>query len=323
VSEPSAVHPGITPITDAYFDPGTGGFTDDVIVFQPAAQLTIDPETRSPHSDQFSIGFERQLRPDIAFSATYIHKDGRDYIGWTDTTGIYEPGTATLANGQSVPTYSLLTPPEDQQFLLTNRDELFLRYNGLLLTLEKRWSERWQSLVSYSVSETFGLQATSGFGPGAGQLSTTGGWNGFGRDPNDYTNATGPLNLDRTHMFRVQAAVEIPRVGILVGANFQHLTGAPWAAFANVRLPQGGRGILTEPKGTRRLSYQSLLDVRLSKIFRVGKEGRIEVLADILNVLNDTAEVQLVTNNLFSGNFEKPNRWVDPRRAMIGVKLSF
>jgi hypothetical protein len=37
----------------------------------------------------------------------------------------------------------------------------------------------------------------------------------------------------------------------------------------------------------------------------------------------DTAEVALVTNNLFSPSFDEPSRFVDPLRAMIGVKFSF
>jgi hypothetical protein len=154
-------------------------------------------------------------------------------------------------------------------------------------------------------------------------VSTTYGWNGFGKDPNDYTNSTGPLNNDRTHMFRVQGAVEIPKVGILVGANFQHPTGQPFAAYGNVRLPQGTRQVFLETRGTRRLAPQTLLDLRVSKIFRFGKDGKVEILADILNLLNDAAETSLVTNNFYSPNFENASRFVDPLRAMLGVKLAF
>jgi hypothetical protein len=322
-SEPAAVHPGITPLTLAFYDPATGGYTDVAAVVEPTSQLRIGPDTRSPYTDQLSIGFERELFTDIAVSATYVYKEGRDFIGWEDTRGVYEPGTATLSDGRTVPTFSLVSPAEDRLFLLSNQEELFLRYNGLLVTFEKRWADRWQALVSYSVSEAVGLQATNGLAAGNAQLSTTFGLIPFGRDPNDYTNATGPLNNDRTHMFRVQGAVEIPRVGVLVGANFQYLTGQPFAANANVRLPQGTRQIFIEPRGTRRLSSQALLDLRVSKVFRFGKEGKLEVLADILNVLNDTAEVLLVSNNFYSPNFEEPDFFVNPLRAMLGVKFSF
>ncbi len=320
-SEPTAVHPGITPSIGAYFDPATGGYTV-FSVWDPKAALRIDTETGPPYTDQFSIGLDRELFANTSVSATYVHKEGREYVGW-DALGVYEPGIATFPDGRTVPTYSLTTPTEGSQFLLTNQDELFLRYGGLLVTFEKRWADRFQALASYSISEAVGLQATNGREPGFGQLSTTLGWIGFGRDPNDYTNATGPLNNDRTHMFRVQGAVEIPKVGILVGANFQHLTGQPFAAYGNVRLPQGTLRIFIEPRGARRLSSQTLLDLRISKIFRFGKDGKVELLADILNLLNDTAETSLVTNNFYSDNFEKPSSFVDPLRAMIGVKLAF
>jgi hypothetical protein len=322
-SEPAAVHPGITPLTIAFYNPATVGYTDVAAIIEPTGQLRIDPETTSPYTDQLSIGFEREISNDVAFSATYVHKEGIDYIAWWDLQGVYEPGSVTLSDGRTVPTLSLVSPDEDRLFVLGNRDELFLDYDGLLITFEKRWADRWQTLVSYSVSESVGLQASNRASPGSSQLSTTLGFNAFARDPNDYTNATGPLNDDRTHMFRVQGAVEIPRVDVLVGANFQHLTGAPYAAFANVRLPQGSRQIFIEPRGTRRLSSQTLLDLRISKIFRIGEQGRLELLVDVLNALDDTAEAFLVTNNFYSPNFGKPRILIAPRRAMVGVKFSF
>jgi hypothetical protein len=50
--------------------------------------------------------------------------------------------------------------------------------------------------------------------------------------------------------------------------------------------------------------------------------GQIELLLDVLNVLNDTAEESLATDNLFSPNFGRPTVFMDPRRAMIGVRLN-
>jgi hypothetical protein len=71
------------------------------------------------------------------------------------------------------------------------------------------------------------------------------------------------------------------------------------------------------------MSSQTLLDLRFSKVFRFGEEGKLEVLADILNAFDDTAEAFYVTSNFYSPNFAKPNIFVLPRRAMIGVKLAF
>jgi hypothetical protein len=48
----------------------------------------------------------------------------------------------------------------------------------------------------------------------------------------------------------------------------------------------------------------------------------VEVLVDVLNALNDTAEEGLATDNLFSPNFGVGTVFMDPRRAMVGVRLN-
>jgi len=108
----------------------------------------------------------------------------------------------------------------------------------------------------------------------------------------------------------------------VVGANLQRFSGKPWAATAQIALPQGNQRILLEPRGSRRLSSQTILDARLSRTIRVGDLGRIELLLYVLNALNDTAEEALATDNLFSPNFGQPALFVDPRRAMLGVRLN-
>jgi hypothetical protein len=60
----------------------------------------------------------------------------------------------------------------------------------------------------------------------------------------------------------------------------------------------------------------------VSKTIALGGVGRIELLLDVLNALNDTAGEGLATDNLFSPNFGQPTVFMDPRRAMIGVRLN-
>jgi len=99
-------------------------------------------------------------------------------------------------------------------------------------------------------------------------------------------------------------------------------SGKPWAATAQVSLPQGDQRILLEPRGARRLSTQTLLDLRLSRTIDVGRIGRVELVVDVLNALNETAEEGLATDNLFSPTFGQPTVFVDPRRAMVSVRVN-
>ena len=65
-----------------------------------------------------------------------------------------------------------------------------------------------------------------------------------------------------------------------------------------------------------------MLDLRISRPIRLRSAAQLDVLVDVLNVLNTVAEEALATDNLFSPSFGQPTTFVDPRRAMIGVRFS-
>jgi hypothetical protein len=123
-------------------------------------------------------------------------------------------------------------------------------------------------------------------------------------------------------MFRVQAVGEIPKVGMMAGVSFQHVTGKPWSSDEYVRLPQGGMYIYLEPRGTHRMSSQTILDIRVSKVFRLGEGRRVELLVDIFNALQDTAG-EFVSNTISRDNYGEEFAELMPRRAMLGVKFVF
>ena len=60
----------------------------------------------------------------------------------------------------------------------------------------------------------------------------------------------------------------------------------------------------------------------MSRRIRFNRIGSVELLADVLNVLNDTAEEALATDVLFNSNFARPIVFMDPRRAMLGVRVN-
>ena len=322
--ELSPFHPGAKPTTTAAFDPVTGRYTSIVSVVDPRRNLQLDGDARAPRTDEYSIGIDREVGRRLAIAVAYVRKDGSNFIGWTDIGGQYRDETRTLPDGQRVPVHVLVNGTAARRFLLTNPHGYSMTYNGLVLAAEKRRSHGWQAFGSYTRSKASGLQASSGASAAGSQISTIAGtpFGTFGQDPNSLTNARGILPNDRPHMLRVMGSVDVPRTGFVMAASLQHFSGKPWAASAQIVLPQGDQRILLEPRGSRRLSSQSLLDVRLSRTIAVGAAGRIELLVDVLNVLNDRAEEGLATDNLFSSNFGQPSVFIDPRRAMVGVRLN-
>ena len=145
----------------------------------------------------------------------------------------------------------------------------------------------------------------------------------FGRDPNTLTNATGLLPNDRTHVFRVMGSVAIPKTGFCLPPTCSPSPACHGPPRRRSSLPQGLTRILLETPGTRRLSSQTLLDLRVSHVFDLPRKGRVELLLDVLNAFNQTSEERLADDNYFSQNFARPSVFVDPRRAMLGARLTF
>ena len=322
--ELSPFHPAATPVTTTAFDAATGDYTTLVSVVDPKRNLRLDPDTRTPRTDEYSIGVDREIGRGLSVALAYVRKEGADFIAWTDVGGQYREETRALADGRTLPVFVLTNSAADRRFLLTNPPEYSMTYNGVVMAAEKRRSNGWQAFGSYTYSRTSGLQVSSGATAAGPQVSTIAGspYLTFGQDPNSLTNARGRLPNDRPHMLRLMGSVDVPRTGFVVAANAQYFSGKPWAASAQIALPQGDQRILLEPRGTRRLSSQTLVDLRVSRPLSFGGANRVELLLDLLNVLNDTAEEAVATDNLFSPNFAQPTAFVDPRRAMLGVRLN-
>jgi hypothetical protein len=307
------------------FDEATGGYTRLVSEVDPKKNVDLDRDTQTPRTDEFSLAFDREITRGVRTSAAYIRKRGSDYIAWIDRGGQYREETRTLQDGTILPVFALTNPASARRFFLTNPASQFVHYDGLVVAMEKRMSKGWQASGSYTYSRARGVQVASNGPADAAQFSTIARQTAltFGQDPNDLTNAEGRLPNDRPHIFRTTGVVNLPWYGMLVAGNFQYFSGRPWAATAVVPLPQSPvQRILLEPRGTRRLDSQTLLDLRISKTFSLGTAGRADVIFDMLNLLNDTAAEALASDNKFASNFGQDTLFMDPRRAMIGVRLN-
>jgi hypothetical protein len=319
-------HPGTSPVTIRAFEQATGAYTRVLSMLGNRVNLLFDRDIAAPRTDQLSVGVDRELARSFAVAVAYVRKHGSHFIGWTETGGQYVADTRPLSDGSPFPVQVLTNGNAARRFLLTNPENYSLTYNGLVLAAEERRSPGWHIQGSYTFSRTYGLQASSGTTAAGAQASTVSPPQPltFGRDPNDLTNARGRLPNDRPHVFRAMGSFEESHTGVLFAANLQHFSGKPWAATGIVQLPQNNQQrVLLEPRGSQRLPSQSLLDVRVSKKFAFGDRARLELTFDVLNALNDTATEALVTDHRFSPSFAQPAIFIDPRRAMIGVRVDF
>lgn len=335
--ELSSIHPGQVRVTTTSYSQLTQDYTGPSS-FTDRSQVELDPRTRSPRTDAYTFGVDREAGLGVTLSTTFVHKSGRDFIGWEDVAGRYRQEPRTLKDGRPVAVWVLDNPQAERHYLLTNPDGYRMRYDGLVLTAERRRSRGWQASGSYTWSRTSGLQSAAATTAAGTQVSTVGAPPvsfaapvTFGRDPNDLTNAEGRLPNDRPHLFRGLGRVAIPGTGVSIAASLQYSSGKPWGATATVALPtpqSGTQRILLEPRGARRLSSQTLLDIRASRTVALTRVGHLDLIADLLNALNDTAEEGLASDTLVTESvlrpitFAQPNVFVDPRRAMLSLRLT-
>jgi hypothetical protein len=319
-----------------------------------SAIYAVDPDVKHPRMDEFTAGIERAITSDVRFSVTGIWRKSKNFVD-----GVYPDARFTRASitneltGQPEEFYrwensetsvfnGLITNIDDWEYLdpdgnVIARANPKREYKGLMLVLSKRFSNRWQGQVSYVLAKTEGTADNASFGVSTGVSNV---W----KTPNTaVVNAFGPTGADRTHEVKLFATYQVPKVELSLNAYYRYLTGVPYnaryrfnssdRADLNMPLfPGAQREVLLEPRGSRRVEDQSLLDLRLEKIFKIGGRGdKISVYADIVNVFNSGTInfVQTRVEGISAGSppvdlpYETPTSLVAPRQVTLGARWSF
>lgn len=302
---------------------------------------TLDPDLRNPYSDQFSIGLERELMPNLSISATYIYKTEKDLIGWEDRGGTYERvNMVSPDNEQIYSVWNLVGDPSDRDFWITQPsrfgEKFEQTYKAFMFAINKRYSDNWQLQTSLMWSKAEGLNNTAHTLGQQAMLWYTG---YYGRDPNDLINARGLRNQDRTWVFKLSTSYSFPW-GILASVNYIYQTGRAIPTFVRIYPDQGTREILAAPRGEelptgmegkKRFDPWQMLDFRLQKSFDIYKTAKLFVLFDAFNVLNQSTITDYPYNfwyshagyNYWSSNYLVPDSIFFPRRVQLGVRLQF
>jgi hypothetical protein len=341
-------------------------------VTQPVGQ--INPDIKHPRVDEYSLGLERQFGQNWRVSATGVYRENKNFIGsvlpdarWTATSvtstqsptvegcsdcSALPPTTVTgyrWANRSTSADNLLITNPDGFQYLDPNGNVLgtmhaYRKYKALMFTLGRRYADRWQAQVSYVYSKSEGTVNNTSEGLFARSA--------FYETPTlALTNADGILTNDRPHELKAFLGYEIPKLDISVNAMVRSISGptyTPYQRFSSSTLNystagyyfgfSSGRQPSLEPRGSRRLPTESVLDLRLEKVFNVAGNNRISVFADFLNVTNSGTVIgrlarvpsttlalpppaEIGTTEAIA--FEAPSAIRAPRQINLGARWSF
>jgi hypothetical protein len=358
------------PVSGADPGPATGQLpTDPLLVngptldralveskFPPGARLrntgaTWDnPDRRTPYTDELTVGFERQLFPDVAVSADYVHSQGRDMLmqlqlnpqlrSSTTVKGstLQRIGSTTLtqATAELQSIYPGFVPFSAgvTQFLNVGR----LDYNAVMLQLKKRFSHNYSTQVSYTYGNSHGN--TSGNGAPVSNYQV--------RDDLHLELNEGPTDFDIHHNFTLSGTALVPKThGLNVSWVARALSGTPFTLIDG-NVDPDLNGILAEPlpagtysgSGTNSYTVDNYkaqrngargpgffgLDTGLGYAIHLSGRRQLQVRADIFNVTNRTnfgnpgRDQSSTTSFLILNGY---NSSYTPRKVQVGARIEF
>ena len=183
--------PGNTNLTAFEYNPATGATTSRCLQHQPEGELR---DRSRPDAAVHRPVLHRARAPAAAKLRRHRVVRGEEGARLHPPQGRRRHLRASQivdtfqGRSQNLTVYNLTSPSLQSVFEVTNRDDLDQDYKAVVVEANKRFSRSWQMMTLYTGQRNLiynrGNMATQGFG----NLNR----NGFGRDPNDLTNAYGP-----------------------------------------------------------------------------------------------------------------------------------
>jgi hypothetical protein len=261
----------------------------------------IDNGMENPMVQQMNIGVQKQFGHDYVLRVDYLHNFGTHFIIGRAIGQVFNP----VVGGPDV--------------VKNLESSVKTKYDGLLVGFEKRLSRRTQFRAGYTLSRSFNYANDDQIPFSNGPI-----------DPLNLQLEYGPTPNDQRHRFTFAGLFELP-YGLRLSPIVTLASGVPMdilvpdgsrvflnsSAMPVAALPQrrgaehfiqqvnAGGGFAGQPlplvSGNARFSDRfSSVDLRLSKLFKVGENVHVEAIGEVFNLFNVT-NVLGVSNVNYSG----------------------
>lgn len=298
----------------------------DFISVSGASANILNPDLSQPVTHEATAAVEREIMRDFSVKALYVYRrdvdlyEGvnvlRPYSAYNIPVERRDPGPdgvlGTGDDGGSVTLHDYDAAFRGAGFVgrqFLSRDGKDDSYHTIDVTLNKRLSQNWNMLTSFSATRNHS-------------------WiDAIPESPND---EFFPLDETWNWQFKAVGGYEFP-YNIRATAFFQHLSGRPGQRTNIFRAvdPDGGlrlRQLSTvtlrlEPLGARREPNLNVLNLRGSKIFDFGGGKRLVIDLDVFNVLNANSASQVEFRS--GPTFGLVSQILPPRVARVGATFRF
>lgn len=191
----------------------------------------------TPYQMQWNINLQREIMPSTVATIAYVGSHNLHMFTQLD----FNPPSSTIVNGRQ--TFALPRLSTKYGALVFANAVASSRYHGLQMSLNRRFSNNWQTQVSYTFSKSMDNSSGTYGLDGAGM-------NNNGTNPTNLNGDWGPSNFNRKHNFRVSGIYKVPFNakgltgqlinGWQVSGVFTYLSGSPFSPLpANNRVFTG------------------------------------------------------------------------------------
>ena len=300
--------------------------------------FVVDPNFTNPHTDRITLGFEREILPEVTTSINGTYAKGYNLERLKDANRVYD-GTLS-ANGQ--PHYSSVRPNAFYGAIIQYTSDAKSLYYDITMVTQKRFSRNFSAGITATYSQDrdndsnernfSGIQAED-----FNHLNTAYSW--ADRDRRWRTSINGVWSTQVTQWWNL---------GLAGSARFQ--TGTPFVPTANFDFNNDGQSATDRPtlncatavecaatgKHLQRNSYRQpstyAVDVRLQNGFRLGP-GEFVLAVDCFNCTNTGNK--FISSTTFgrvpnaagtqtpNAGFANPNNPGTPRTIQVSGRFDF
>jgi len=246
-----------------------------------------------------SVGVDRQIGPNVSLSAVFVHRRTRDLLT-RRVVNLFDARRGSATFGKTV--------DGGPQISAVTYDGL-IDYDGLVLSMQKRFSSRFQFGASYTASRARDNLLT-------GQVGST--FSNNNHPELDY----GPSNQSAPHMFVANGVLTAP-LGVTVSGIAFWRTGTAFNPRGIVDTDGDGlvdQRDLSEPRNAFRVKAYADVDIRLEKAVSV-RRHTATVLLEAFNLFNrdNVANVNAVAGPTFG----TPVDYLPGREIQLGIRYFF
>ena len=257
----------------------------NVLTAAPAGFITaprvfgFQPDFRNPRSLQAAATIEHSFSSELVFTVGYIHNSTWNLQGRLDRN-LFAP----TINAAGLPIFSTTRPNPTIGILDLNESSAHSRYDGLNLVLTRRFAQRYQLAMNYTLAKTRDDDSNE---------------RNFSREtalnPFDLSIEDGPSKQDVRHRLNVSGLIDLGR-GFTIGGIIVTRSAFPFNAVIGSDQQNDGndnndRAIINGHVVSRFAFRQPNffdLDLRLLKSFRLSETRKLDLSIEGFNVTRNT-----------------------------------